>query len=108
MAIATGEIKTSEHSMIRRWAESRGGVPARVRGGGNGAIALRIAFPHQGDLDGEEDIERISWKEFFRAFDEQKLALELALSSDDGESEGEAEADGATVLTHQLVPRSRN
>jgi hypothetical protein len=72
----TGESQTTtDHQEIKRWAEARGGEPASVKGtetaGGHAGI-LRIAFPGYGE---EEQLERISWDEFFRKFDESNLAF---------------------------------
>ena len=65
---------TTDHTIIRKWAEARGGRPATVKGtGGPGdAGLLRIDFPGHG---AEESLQEISWDEFFRKFDEQKLAF---------------------------------
>ena len=52
--------KTTDRDTIRKWAEERGGRPARVRGSGAGGI-LRIDF-----AEPEEGLEEISWDEFFR------------------------------------------
>jgi hypothetical protein len=63
---------TTDHDEIRRWAEERGGRPAKVRGtGGDGDPGiLRIKFD-----DSDEDLEEISWDEFFDAFDRNRLPL---------------------------------
>jgi hypothetical protein len=64
---------TSDHDEIRRWAEERGGKPARVKGTGddNDPGLLRIDFP-----DGPDpNLEPISWDEWFRKFDEKQLAF---------------------------------
>jgi len=65
---------TTDHEEIRRWAQERGGRPARVRGTGNqhDPGLLRIDFP--GYL-GQETLEEISWNEFFEKFDRNNLAL---------------------------------
>jgi len=60
---------TTDHDTIRKWAEARGGHPARVKTSGPGGI-LRIDF---GEPD--ENLEEIEWDEFFRIFDERKLAF---------------------------------
>ena len=60
---------TTDHDVIRRWAEERGGRPAKVIG--QEPIALRIDFPGEDD-DGEE-LTPISWDEFFTAFEEKNL-----------------------------------
>ena len=65
---------TTDHEEIRRWAEERGGKPARVKrtGGGDDPGILRIDFP---GYSGADSLEEISWDEFFRKFDENGLAL---------------------------------
>jgi hypothetical protein len=65
---------TTDHEEIRRWVEEHGGKPARVRGTGNGDSAgvLRIDFPGG---SGEESLEHISWDDWFRTFDESRLAF---------------------------------
>ncbi len=68
--------KITDHDRIKAWAEERGGRPARVaatagKGGGkdSGGV-LRFDF---GDKD--DALEEIEWDEFFRIFDDHKLAL---------------------------------
>lgn len=58
---------TDNHDEIRNWAEARNGRPARVMGALDGGI-LRIDF---GEPD--DKLEPISWEEFFRIFDHNKL-----------------------------------
>jgi hypothetical protein len=72
---------TTDHEEIRRWAEARGGRPAHVAetGDGNDPGVLRIDF---GDAD--EGLEEISWDEWFRAFDENGLALVYQEQTADG------------------------
>jgi hypothetical protein len=67
--------RTTDHATIRRWAEARKGKPARVRATGQGDDVglLRIDFPE--DDDEEEDLEEITWDEFFEKFDEKRLAF---------------------------------
>lgn len=60
---------TTDHNRIRKWAEARNGHPARVRDERPGGI-LRIDFDQLG-----ESLEEISWDEFFRIFDENRLAF---------------------------------
>lgn len=63
---------TTNHETIRRWAEERGGRPARVKATGKGDDPgmLRLDF-------GERDpsLEQISWDEFFDKFDESDLTF---------------------------------
>jgi hypothetical protein len=67
---------TIDHEEIRRWAEERGGQPARVKGTGGDEQTgiLRIDFP--GYSEGK--LEPISWDEFFEKFDESNLAFVYA------------------------------
>jgi hypothetical protein len=70
---ATAQI-TTDHVVIRRWAEEREGRPAHVKGtGGEGDIGiLRIDFP---GYSGEGTLAPISWDDWFRKFDERGLAF---------------------------------
>jgi hypothetical protein len=65
---------TTDHDEIRRWVEEHGGRPVRVRGteNGQGAGVLRIDFPGGA---GEDQLEPISWDEWFKTFDENDLAF---------------------------------
>ncbi|HEV7275213.1 MAG TPA: hypothetical protein VGN80_02895 [Devosiaceae bacterium] len=60
---------TTDHQQIRKWAEARDGKPAKVDTSGEGGI-LRIDFGER-----EENLTPIAWEEFFRIFDENKLAF---------------------------------
>jgi hypothetical protein len=60
---------TTKHDDIRKWAEARDGHPAMVDTGGKGGI-LRIDFGEP-----EDNLKEISWDEFFKIFDENKLAF---------------------------------
>ena len=73
---------TTNHEEIRRWTEERGGWPATVKTtekNGKPGI-LRIDYPGYG---GEDTLDRISWEEFFDAFEKNKLAF---LYQDDKDS----------------------
>jgi hypothetical protein len=63
---------TVDHYAIRKWVESRGGHPSRVKGTGGKSDAglLRVDFGPQ-----EESLEKISWTEFFDTFERNKLAF---------------------------------
>jgi hypothetical protein len=65
---------TTDHDEIRRWVEEHGGKPARVRGtgGGDDPGVLRIDFPGG---TGSDELEHVSWDEWFQKFDEQNLAF---------------------------------
>lgn len=71
-----GETKTTtDHREIRRWVEERGGRPVEIKGTGAGKEVgvLRIEYPGAGD-EGER-LDAISWDEFFRKFEESRLAF---------------------------------
>jgi hypothetical protein len=57
---------TTSRDVIRRWAEERGGSPARVKR----SEVLRLAFERM-----PPNWEPISWDEFFRTFERDGLAL---------------------------------
>lgn len=65
---------TTDHKTIQQWAEARNGKPAAVAStkGGDDPGILRIDFPGHG---GEQSLTTISWEEFFKKFDEKKLAF---------------------------------
>jgi hypothetical protein len=66
---------TTDHDVIRRWAEERGGTPAAVKRtheAGKETGIIRIDFP---GYSGRESLEEISWDEFFEKFDDAHLAL---------------------------------
>lgn len=65
---------TTDHEVIRRWAEARGGQPSHVKrtGGKDDIGILRIDFP---GYSGEDTLEPISWDEWFDKFDERGLAF---------------------------------
>lgn len=70
---------TTDHEVIRRWIEARGGHPATVKATAAGAAGgkkdpglLRVDFPGRG---GENRLDEISWEEFFDKFEEKKLAF---------------------------------
>jgi hypothetical protein len=74
--------KITDHTEIRTWVEERGGVPARVVGTGkstdrtDGVLRIDFAAPTKG-------LEKITWYDFFQAFEENKLAF---LCQDEPES----------------------
>lgn len=67
---------TTSHDEIRKWVEERGGEPAVIKGtqGGGDVGELRIMFPDAPHSD-DSALEPISWEEFFKEFDQKKLAL---------------------------------
>lgn len=65
---------TTDHEVIQKWIEERGGTPSCVRGTGDDHDAglLRVNFP---GYTGEDRLEDISWDEFFQKFDEKHLVF---------------------------------
>jgi hypothetical protein len=70
---------TTDHDTIRKWAEARDGHPAIIRTKGDGGV-LRIDFG-----ESEDDLEKVSWDEFFDVLDSNDLAF---LYQDDTQSGG--------------------
>lgn len=64
---------TSDHNEIRQWAQQRGGHPATVsRSGDNRGDDALLRFNFQGE---SEDLEPVSWAQFFETFDENNLVM---------------------------------
>ena len=63
---------TTDHKEIRRWVTERGGFPARVKGTEKKGGLLRIDYP---GFSGEESLEAITWTEFFKGFESNRLAF---------------------------------
>jgi hypothetical protein len=76
--------ETTNHDQIRSWVEARGGWPATVKGTAaeDEAGLLRIDFP---GYSGEGTLERISWDEFFKKFDEKNLVFLYQDQTESGE-----------------------
>jgi len=65
--------KTTDHDEIRKWIEARKGRPSIVGStGDNGRQGglLRIDFAEK-----DEELEEVDWDQFFKIFDESKLAF---------------------------------
>jgi hypothetical protein len=65
---------TTDHDEIRRWVEEHDGRPATVRGteGEDDSGVLRIDFPGGA---GTDELEHISWEQWFATFEEAGLAF---------------------------------
>ena len=74
---------TTNHELIRKWVEQRGGRPTRVKGteDRDGEGILRIDFEEP-----ESRLEPISWKEFFETFEDRKLAFLYQDKTADGKT----------------------
>ena len=84
---------TTNHDEIRRWAEARNATPARVKGTGstNDPGMIRLDFPGYSG----ESLQPISWEQWFKAFDDNKLALVYQ----------DETADGAKSNFNKLISR---
>jgi hypothetical protein len=85
---------TTDHDVIRAWAEARGGRPASVEGTADAdddAGILRIEF-----RDDRGDLEDVDWEPFFNTFDERGLAFVYQ----------EKTADGAESRFNKFVRRT--
>jgi len=80
--MANNESKsTVNHDEIRKWAEERDGKPSVVKSTHkNGGGLLRINFPGYA----EDNLEEISWDEFFEIFDENDLEFLYQENTKDG------------------------
>ncbi|SRR5579884_1204884 len=75
-------LATRNHEVIQKWAEARGAMPATVAGTEHGdrAGVLRMNFPGYGG----DDLQEISWDEWFRPFDERNLVFLFQENKSDG------------------------
>ena len=87
---------TTDHETIKAWALERGGKPAHVAGTGGPSDegVIRIMFP-SAPHSHHDKLEEISWDEFFRKFDGNKLALAYQ----------EKTAEGSKSNFHKIVSR---
>lgn len=79
MAQQTNE--TTDHDKIKKWASEREGKPSVVTEDGNRTELLRIDFPGYD----EENLDEISWDEWFDLFEENDLKLLYQEETKDGE-----------------------
>lgn len=75
---------TTDHDEIRRWAEERDAVPAIVRDPHDDEGPRLLRFDIAGRGAGEE-LQRISWEEFFDIFDDERLAMVYQEETETGE-----------------------
>ena len=63
---------TTDHDVIRKWAEQRGGRPSVVHGteGKDGEGILRLDFREKDDK-----LDEIDWDSFFETFEDRELAF---------------------------------
>jgi hypothetical protein len=74
---------TTDHEVIRKWVEKRGGKPAIVEGTENndtGAGLLRIMFTEQS----RDRLKEVDWDTFFQTFDDSHLEFLYQDKTKDG------------------------
>jgi hypothetical protein len=78
--------QTHDHSKIQKWAEERGGIPAKIKdtGKADDEGVLRIHFPKNSNND--DRFEEVSWEDFFENFDENELDFLYQDKKDNGET----------------------
>ncbi|HEX6500206.1 MAG TPA: Rho termination factor N-terminal domain-containing protein [Micromonosporaceae bacterium] len=76
-------LVTTNHDVIRQWADERGGVPATIEGTEHEDHlgVLRIDFPGRG---GGGRLREVSWDEWFDTFDERQLNFIYQEETSDG------------------------
>jgi ferritin-like metal-binding protein YciE len=101
-AVGRLERVITDPEEIREWAEDRGAVPSCVRGtGGRGDIGMiRLDFP---GYSGEESLEKISWGDWARKFEENDLALIVQ----DKTARGQKSNFNKLVKRSTVEPRAR-
>jgi hypothetical protein len=64
-------LVTTDHDVIRQWAEERKAVPATVEGTGPGDTlgVLRFDFPGYGG----DTLQHVDWEQWFETFDKRRL-----------------------------------
>ena len=74
---------TTDHDVIRSWAEARGGRPAVVADteDDSGGGVLRIDFEPAND-----DLDEVDWDTFFRTFEDRGLAFRYQDKTADGQT----------------------
>ena len=71
--LAQGKV-TTDHGLIKNWAEARHGCPAVIRKITDAGIDLVLSFVFP-DIDPEGIARKLSWDEFFERFDQQHLVF---------------------------------
>jgi hypothetical protein len=75
-------LVTTNHDVIRAWAEARGARPATVPGTEHGDRLGVLTFDFPGY--GGENLREVSWDEWFRTFDERGLRFIFQEHKKDG------------------------
>ena len=75
-------LVTANHDVIRQWAEERDATPATVSGTEHGDLLGVLRFDFGGD--GGDNLEHVSWDDWFRTFDERNLNFLYQEKKSDG------------------------
>lgn len=73
--------RTTDHSTIKEWAESRDGKPSVVSRDGDKTELIRLDFPGYA----EENLEEIDWDQWFDLFESNDLAFIYQEETKEGE-----------------------
>lgn len=63
---------TTDHAKIKEWTRSRNGIATTISEGDSDI--LRIHFP-EASADKDKTFDEISWEDFFKIFEDHKLAF---------------------------------
>lgn len=74
-------LVTTNHDVIRQWAEARDAVPATIEGTEHEGRVGVLRFDFGGD---SERLEHIEWDQWFETFDERKLNFIYQETKSDG------------------------
>ncbi len=66
--------RTTDHNLIRAWAEKREAAPAQVRDTGDGDLGM-LTLDVRGHGAGEESLEHVPWDDWFEKFERESLAF---------------------------------
>ena len=79
-------LTTTDHDVIRQWAEDRHATPATLEGAEHdGRLdVLRFDFGFGMVEAEEEELREVSWEDWFRTFDEQGLSFTYHDTRPDG------------------------
>jgi hypothetical protein len=69
---ANRTLVTTNHQVIRRWAQERGAVPATIEGSQYGTRPGVLTFDFPGGAEGGR-LRHVSWPEWFKTFDSRAL-----------------------------------
>lgn len=75
---------TTDHHLIRAWAEDHDAVPATVRGTTDDGLGV-LTLDMLGHGAGEDSLEHVSWDDWFDKFEDSNLAFLFQHEKSSGE-----------------------